>query len=236
MAAEAERQAYQKRPPSREEEGDKAKAAPRLRRLELVRVAAARALVCLVALYGLAKSRTGTHRPKVDTVESVVGRVVGPVYGRFRGTPLVVLVFLNRKVDAMVLELDRKLRSSLKAASSRAYTAAQATPGVAKELLASGAAGAGRSAYVKKVEPMAKNLYLRFGPAVGRLAVSTWRSFNRLPLFPQVAQVAVPAAVHWAEKYNRAVAGTRCIPTIPTKLIAKFFSDRGMEVEVNDAK
>jgi hypothetical protein len=63
-----------------------------------VRIAAARAVVCLVALYGLAKSRAGTHRPKVDTVESVVGRVVGPVYVRFRGTPLVLLVFLDRKV------------------------------------------------------------------------------------------------------------------------------------------
>jgi hypothetical protein len=51
-----------------------------------------------------------------------------------------------------------------------------------------------------------------------------------------VAQVAVPAAVHWAEKYNRAVAGSRCIPRVPTKLIAKFFTDRGMEVEVNDAR
>ncbi|KAM0901503.1 hypothetical protein ACQ4PT_019951 [Festuca glaucescens] len=202
MAAEAERQAHQKPPEqSREEEDDKPKEVPRLRRLELVRIAAARAVVCLVALYGLAKSRAGTHRPKVDTVESVVGRVVGPVYGRFRGTPLVVLVFLDRKVDEMVLKLDRKLRSSLKAASSRAYAAAQATPGVAKELLASGADHASRSAYVKKV-----------------------------------AQVAVPAAVHWAEKYNRAVAGSRCLPRIPTKLIAKFLSDRGVEVEVNDAR
>ncbi|KAK1650135.1 hypothetical protein QYE76_067940 [Lolium multiflorum] len=205
MAAEAESQAHQNpsEPSREEEEDDKPKAVPRprLRRLELVRIAAARAVVCLVALYGLAKSRAGTHRPKVDTVESVVGRVVGPVYARFRGTPLVLLVFLDRKVDEMVLKLDRKLRSSLKAASSRAYAAAQAAPGVAKELLATGADHASRSAYVKKV-----------------------------------AQVAVPAAVHWAEKYNRAVAGSRCIPRVPTKLIAKFFTDRGVEVEVNDAR
>jgi hypothetical protein len=67
-----------------------------------VRIVAARLVVCLVALYGLAKSRAGRHRPKVDTVESVVGRVVGPVYGRFHGAPLAVLVFLDRKVRSAV--------------------------------------------------------------------------------------------------------------------------------------
>jgi hypothetical protein len=51
-----------------------------------------------------------------------------------------------------------------------------------------------------------------------------------LPPFSQVARIVVPTALHWAEKYNRAVARARCFPQIPTKLIAKFFSDRGVDV------
>uniref|UniRef100_A0ACD5YLN6 Uncharacterized protein n=1 Tax=Avena sativa TaxID=4498 RepID=A0ACD5YLN6_AVESA len=228
MEAEAEHQAQEEKlpEPSREEEEDdgKAKELPRLRRLELLRIIAARAVVCLVALYGLAKSRAGAHRPKVDTVESVVGRVVGPVYDRFQDTPLAFLFFLDRKVDEMVHHLDRKLRAVLKAALSQACALARSLLEAAKEFIASGAAGE----YVKKVEPMAKNLYLNYGPAVGRLAVSTRRFFNRLPLFPQVARIAVPIAVPLAEKYNRAVAGR--LPPIPIKFIAKFFSDHGVEV------
>uniref|UniRef100_A0ACD5WY48 Uncharacterized protein n=1 Tax=Avena sativa TaxID=4498 RepID=A0ACD5WY48_AVESA len=201
MAAEADLQAQEKLPepsreedhgkePSREDDDDgKEKALPRLRRLGLVRIVAARAVVCLVALYGLAKSRAGTHRPKVDTVESVVGRVVGPVYTRFQDTPLAFLFFLDRKVDDMVHHLDRKLRSCMKAALLQACAAARAVLEAAKEFIASGAAGD----YVKKV-----------------------------------AQIAVPIALQLAEKYNRAVAGR--LPPIPIKLIAKFFTDHGVEV------
>ena len=67
-----------------------------------MRVAAARAVVCLVALYGLAKSRAGSLRPVVDAVESAAACVVGPVYVRFLGVLLAVLVFLDRKVRSAV--------------------------------------------------------------------------------------------------------------------------------------
>ena len=67
-----------------------------------MRVAAARAVVCLVALYGLAKSRAGSLRPAVDAVESTAACVVGPVYIRFLDVLLAVLVFLDRKVRSAV--------------------------------------------------------------------------------------------------------------------------------------
>lgn len=139
-------------------------------------------------------------------------------------------------------QLDRKLPPTLKAASSLAYTVARDAPQVARELLTeahkSGVAGAGRAAYVK-VEPVARDLYLRYGPATGHLAVSTWMSLNKLPLFPRVAQIAVPTAAHWAEWYNKAIgsaaargyAGAQYLPPIPIKLVAKLFSEGGAAVE-----
>ena len=248
MAAEAEpetqpqQQQQQQTEPSREENKAEAKEPPRLTRLDFARVAAARAVVCLVGLYGLAKSRAGPLRPAVDAAESAVARAVGPVHDRFHETPLALLAFLDRKVDDIVQLLDRKLPPTLKAALSQAYTVARDVPEVARELLTeahkSGVAGAGRAAYVK-VEPVAKDLYLHYGAAAGQLAVSIWRSLNKLPLFPQVAQIAVPTAAHWAERYNKAIgsaasrgySGARYLPPIPTKLIGKLFSEGGAAVE-----
>jgi hypothetical protein len=52
------------------------------------------------------------------------------------------------------------------------------------------------------------------------------------PVFPHVAEIVVPTAAHWADKYNRAVAaaaehgyaGAKYLPAIPTERIAKVFS------------
>jgi hypothetical protein len=83
-----------------------------------------------------------------------------------------------------------------------------------------------------RVAPAARGLYARYEPAAEHLAVSTWRALNGLPVFPQVAQIAVPTAAYWADKYNRVVAaaaergyaGARYLPAIPTERIAKVFA------------
>lgn len=220
--------------------------APKLRYLDFVQVAAAQAVVCLAGLYGLAKDHAGPLRPAVDAVESAVKGVVGPVYARFGGLPLDVLAFVDRKVDDTVHEVDKHLPGALKAASARAYAVARGVPEVARELAAeaqqSGVKGAARAALARaepvardvygRVEPVARDLYVRYEPAAEHLAVSAWRSLNGLPVFPHVAQIVVPTAAHWAEKYNRAVvaaaehgyAGAKYLPAIPTERIAKVFS------------
>jgi len=214
----------QQEPPEPSNEEEKKDAQPSLRWLGLVRLVAAHAVVCLVALYGLAKSRAGHHRPAVDKVESAVARLVGPVYHRFRDTPLALLIFLDHKVDAMLQELGRKLPPRLSAALSQADTVARDVPEVAREFLSkarrSGVWGATCTAYVK-VKPVAKGLYRRCAPVVGQLVMSTCRSIKNQPLFTQAAEIAH----HWAERYNRAIDGSRFLPPIPTKRIAKFFND-----------
>lgn len=151
------------------------------------------------------------------------------------------------RVDGTVQELDKHLPSSLKAASARAYAAAQGVPEAAREITSeaqrSGLSGAARVAYGKvepvakdvlgKIEPAAKDLYTRYEPAAEHLAVSTWRALNGLPLFPHVAQIVVPTAAYWSEKYNSVIAsaaqqgytGARYLPAIPTERIAKVFGE-----------
>jgi len=213
---------------------------PRLRRLEFVHVAAAQAALCVAGLYALARDHAGPLRPGVDAVDSAVRGVAGPVYGRFRDLPLDLLAFVDRKVDGAAQELDQHLPSSLKAASAKAYAVARE---IADEAQRSGVSGAARAVYGKvepvakdaygRIEPAAKDLYVRYEPAAEHLAVSAWRSLNGLPLFPQVAQIAVPTAAYWAEKYNRVIAyaarqefpGARYLPAIPIERIAKVFGE-----------
>jgi hypothetical protein len=230
---------------------------PRLRRLEFVHVAAAQAAVCIAGLYALARDHAGPLRPGVDAVDSAVRSVAGPFYGRFRDLPLDLLSFVDRKVDGTVQELDRHLPSALKAASAKAYVVAQAAPELAREIaneaLRSGVTGAARAVYGKvepvakdaygKIEPVAKDLYVRYEPAAEHLAVSVWLSLNRLPLFPQVAQIVVPTAAYWSEKYNRVIAyaarqglpGARYLPAIPIERIAKVFGEGSPEAESSES-
>nr|CAB3458930.1 unnamed protein product [Digitaria exilis] len=223
-----------------------AKRAPKLRYLEFVHVAAAQAAVCLAGLYGLAKDHAGPLRSGVDSVESAVKGVVGPVYDRFHDVPLGLLAFVDRKVDDTVHEVDKHLPGALKAASTKAYAVARE---LAAEAQQSGVKGAARAALAKvepvakdaygRVEPVAKDLYARYEPAAEHLAVSTWRSLNSLPVFPHVAQIVVPTAAYWADKYNKVIVaaadkgytGAKYLPAIPTEHIAKVFSSPPPEAE-----
>jgi hypothetical protein len=154
-------------------------------------------------------------------------------------------------VDGTVEELDRHLPSTLKSASAKAYVIAQDAAELAREIaneaLRSGVTGAARAVYGKvepaakdaygRIEPAAKDLYVRYEPAAEHLAVSVWRSLNGLPLFPQLAQIAVPTAAYWCEKYNRVIVyaagqgvpGARYLPAIPVERIAKVFGEGSPE-------
>ena len=144
-------------------------------------------------------------------------------------------------------ELDRHLPPTLKAASAKAYDVAREIAGEAQR---SGVTGAARAAYGKvepaakdayygRIEPAAKDLYVRYEPAAEHLAVSVWRSLNGLPLFPQVAQIVVPTAAYWCEKYNRVIAyaaghgvpAARYLPAIPVERIAKVFGEEAESSE-----
>nr|BAJ95174.1 predicted protein [Hordeum vulgare subsp. vulgare] len=216
---------------------------PRLRRLGFVHVAAAQAAVCIAGLYALARDHSGPLRPGVDAVESAVRGVAG----RFHGVPFDVLAFVDRKVDGTVQELNRHLPPAVKSASAQACHAVHAVPELTREIASearrSGVKGAAKDVY-GMVEPVAKDLYVRYEPAAEHLAVSAWRSLNGLPLFQQVAQIVVPTAAYWCEKYNRVIAfaagrgfpGARFLPGIPIERIAKAFGASSAGDRSPDAK
>ncbi|KAL9235024.1 hypothetical protein vseg_009825 [Gypsophila vaccaria] len=210
----------------------------RLKYLEFVHIVTLHAIICFSNIYGYAKDKSGPLRPSVESVEGAVKQVVSPVYDRFHAVPLELLKFFDRKVDESVIKLEPCVPSLVKQVSSQAYCAAQKAPEVARDVasevqragVVDTASGIAKNVYTK-YEPTAKDLYNKYEPVAEQYAVSAWRSLNRLPLFPKVANVLVPTASFCSEKYNQTVMvgaekGYRVanyLPLVPTKKIAKVF-------------
>ena len=84
-----------------------------------------------------------------------------------------------------------------------------------------------------KYEPTAKQLYINYEHVAEKYAMSTWKSANKLPLFPLVAQIAVPTAAYVIEKYNVIVCYSaekgyqvaQFLPLVPLDKIAKVFDE-----------
>ncbi|XP_010921816.1 stress-related protein [Elaeis guineensis] len=213
---------------------------PKLKYLDFVHVAAMQAVMHLASLYDFAKENSGPLKSGVHTVEGTVKTVIGPVYDKFHDVPLELLKYVDRKVDDSIQELEQHVPTRVKSASAQAYTAAQRAPDVARsvvgEVQRSGvlatAAGMARAA-CKRYEPVAWELYKKCEPVAEKYAVAAWLSLNRLPLFPQVAQIVVPTAAYWSDKYNRAVGSAaergyalaQYMPLVPTERIAKVFGN-----------
>ncbi|XP_059439274.1 stress-related protein-like isoform X2 [Corylus avellana] len=212
----------------------------RLKYLDFVQVAVIYSVVCFSTLYDYAKESSGPLKSGVHAIEGTVKTVIGPVYERFHDVPFDLLMFVDRKVDESMREVDRHVPSLVKQASSQALTVAHKAPEVARAV-ASKMQRAGvvdtaksitRTAYTK-CEPTAKELYASYEPVAEKYAVTAWRSLNRLPMFPQVAQIAIPTAGYWTDKYNQAVcysaergyAVAEYLPLIPKEKIAKVFEE-----------
>ncbi|CAA2992360.1 Hypothetical predicted protein [Olea europaea subsp. europaea] len=176
----------------------------RMKRLEFVQVAAFDAVSFAAKVYNYTKDKSGPLKPGIQTVEGTVKTVVGPVYDRYHGVPVEFLKFVDRKVDESMNMVQSHVPAVLKQVSTQAFSTAQKAPVAARSVMT----------------------------VAEHLAVSTWCSLNRLPLFPQVAKVVVPTASYYTEKYNQSVQlsaenGYKVasyLPLVPTEKIAKAFS------------
>ncbi|CAA6669094.1 unnamed protein product [Spirodela intermedia] len=210
----------------------------KLKHLEFFHLAAIQVVVCLLRLYGFAKENSGPLKPGVQAVEGTVMTVVGPVYDRFHDVPYEILRFIDRKVDESMSGLERFVPTTVKNVSTQAYTAAQKAPEVARSIAGDvqragvlPTATALAKDVVARCEPTAKKLYATYEPVAEHYAVAAWHTLNRLPLFPQVAQVVVPTVAHWTDKYNAAVtyaaengyAAAAYLPHVPTERISKIY-------------
>ncbi|KAL3328730.1 hypothetical protein AABB24_036048 [Solanum stoloniferum] len=210
----------------------------KLKYLDFVQVAAIYVIVCFSTLYEYGKENAGPLKPGVQAVEATVKTVIGPVYEKFHNVPFNLLKFIDLKVADLMTEVESHVPSLLKQTSSKALLVAQKAPELARDLagevqhdgLVDTASNVAITLYTK-YEPTVKELYAKYEPVAEKNAVLAWRSLNKLPLFPQVAQILVPTAAYWSEKYNQAVtyasengyAVAHYFPIIPVEKIAKVF-------------
>ena len=206
-----------------------------LKYLDFVRSAAIQAVICFSSLYSYAKDNAGPVKSGVESVEGTVKTVVGPVVNKFHNVPLDLLAFADRKVEEAVNLLEHHVPERVKEVYASAQKAPEIVRSVAGEVQKAGvvgtAVGIARSVY-GKYEPAAKEMYAKYEPVAERYAVTAWRSLNQMPVFPQVAQIVIPTAACWTEKYNQAVCYgaergftvSAYLPIVPTEKIAKVFA------------
>ncbi|KAK1437236.1 hypothetical protein QVD17_03025 [Tagetes erecta] len=227
----AESQANQTNEPLAQKDGGE----KHLKYLGFVQTTVIYFVVWLSAVYKYAMENAGSLKPHAQTVENIVTTVVGPIYRKFEGVPLEILIFLDIKVGEALTALNRHGPSVIKQVSNHVKYAASNLPEVSRKLASMAlntAAKTGNALYIK-YEPTIKELYITYEPVVERHAVSAWRSMHKLPLFPQIAQIAVPAGAFLLAKYNYIVCYTaekgyivaQYLPLVPIDKIAKVFED-----------
>lgn len=168
-----------------------------LKHLGFMRMAAVQALVCVSNLYEYAKQNSGPLRSTVGTVEGAVTTVVGPVYEKFKGVPDHLLGFLDEKVDDVSHKFDERAPPAAKHAVGHAqsliHKAAQKFQKLISEARNNGARGALHYAASEY-----KQLVLTS-------SVILWVKLNHHHSFHSVAEMAIPTAACWSDKYNHIV-------------------------------
>ncbi|EEF47471.1 REF/SRPP-like protein At1g67360 [Ricinus communis] len=194
-----------------------------LKHLGFVRMVAVQTLVCVSNLYDYAKQNSGPLRSTVGTVETAVTTVVGPVYQKFKDLPDHLLVFVDNKVDEGTQKFDKHAPPVAKQVASQAQTLMQVALQKVQELVNEARVGGARAA-VHFAAKESKHLALT-------QSVKVWIKLNQFPAVHTVADMAVPTAAHWSEKYNHVIKDMTqkghtlfgYLPLVPVDEIAKAF-------------
>ncbi|GKC04533.1 REF/SRPP-like protein [Tanacetum coccineum] len=142
------------------------------------------------------------------------------------------------KVDESVTKFDSRVPPFVKQVSTTTKSLSTKASEVKSAGVVETASGLAKTAYTK-LEPTAKGLYTKYEPVAEQYAASAWHSLNQLPYFPQVANVVVPKAAYFSEKYNQTVQETAekgykvssYLPLVPTERIAKVFNSAEPQAE-----
>ncbi|XP_044490654.1 REF/SRPP-like protein At1g67360 [Mangifera indica] len=204
-----------------------------LKHLGFVRTAAIQALMCVSSLYDYAKSNSGPLRSAVGTVESAVTTVVGPVYDKFKGVPDHLLVFLDKKADEASHKFDKHAPPVAKHVVSHVHILIEMASQKAQKFVSEAQTGGPRAA-----------LHYTAGECKHFVLTSSakaWHKLNRYAIFHTVAEITVPTAAHWSDKYNHVVLDLNnkgypvvgYLPAVPIDEIAKAFKQTEAEKKVN---
>uniref|UniRef100_A0A2P2IZ93 REF/SRPP-like protein At1g67360 n=1 Tax=Rhizophora mucronata TaxID=61149 RepID=A0A2P2IZ93_RHIMU len=202
-----------------------------LKHLGFVRIAAIHALACMSSLYEYAKQNSGPLRSVVGTVEGAVTTVVGPVCQKFKGAPDDLLVFLDKKVDEATIKFDEHAPPLAKQVVGQTRCFVEKASHKGQELVNDARTGGPRAA-MHHVVSESKHFALC-------QSVKIWTKLDQYPAVHTVAEVAIPTAAHWSEKYNHFVQDMTqkgytvfgYVPLVPLDEISKSFKQGEAEKE-----
>ncbi|TKY47766.1 REF/SRPP protein [Spatholobus suberectus] len=206
-----------------------------LKHLGFVRIAAIRTFVFVSNLYEYAKQNSGPLRSAVGTVESTVTTVLGPVYNKFKGVPDDILVFVDNKVEEATHKFDEHAPPFAKHLADGAKCLIQKVTHEAGKVASEAQSGGPRAA-VHYVATESKHFLLIS-------SVKLWAGLNHYPPVHAWAEMAVPTAAHWSEKYNHVIkvmtekgySFVGYLPLIPIDEIAKAFKQGEANVKEDEA-
>eukprot|EP00475_Leptophrys_vorax_P000146 TRINITY_DN10083_c0_g1_i1.p1 TRINITY_DN10083_c0_g1~~TRINITY_DN10083_c0_g1_i1.p1 ORF type:complete len:235 (-),score=13.98 TRINITY_DN10083_c0_g1_i1:282-986(-) len=165
-----------------------------LKHLEFVRHYVINLYIVLFKLYEQAKENSGTLRPGIDRVESVVRTVVGPVLTKVEGKPDELFRFADEKVDVAFQYVDAHIPKDL---ANRATDFVRSVPVRAKEAI--------HDYQEKGAYGTAKSYYDSVEPVVAAYVVFLWRLSLSTPIVAQAIVAAYPHFFALAGKYNTLV-------------------------------
>ncbi|XP_050206592.1 REF/SRPP-like protein At1g67360 [Mercurialis annua] len=204
-----------------------------LKHLGLVRMAALQSLIYVSNFYDYAKKNSGPLRSTVGTVERAVTSVVSPVYNKFKDLPDDLLVFADKKVDEGADKFDKHAPPLAKQVAGQVHSLIQITVQKVQEFVNEARVG-GPCAAVHYAAKEYKHFALT-------QSVNIWIKLNQFPIIHTVADMAVPTAAHWSEKYNHTlkvmtqkgfpIVGH--LPLVPVDEISKAFK-QGKAVEAGE--
>ncbi|XP_040963939.1 stress-related protein [Gossypium hirsutum] len=213
----------------------------KLKHLYFVQVASIYTVVCVSRMHEYTKENSSALKSRVQIVEEIVKTIIGLFNDKFRNVLFELFKIFYRKVDKLLSPFECHVPSVVKHASSQARTVASK---VQQVRVVDAAKSITRNVYTR-YGPTTKEMYDKYEVVAKQYAVFTWRTLNRLSLFPQMAHLVVPTNAYWLKKYNQVVQqfGEKwCVvaaylPLGPNDIITKVFMDnRGAPIISSNGK
>ncbi|XP_077250345.1 rubber elongation factor protein (REF) [Tasmannia lanceolata] len=195
-----------------------------LKHLGFIKIAAINAFIFVINLYEYAKERSGPLRSGVSAVDSTITTIVGPVWEKFGALAEDLLVFVDNEVDKAGKKFEQQVPALLKNGITQTQSVVQRALQLAHEL-----ASKARTGSVSEVANT--NEVIKCKQIAERQLLKLWFALDQVTLFHMAAEMAVPTAARWLDKYNHLVTDMSqkgfpiftYLPLIPLDRIAKKF-------------
>uniref|UniRef100_A0A7N0TX29 REF/SRPP-like protein n=1 Tax=Kalanchoe fedtschenkoi TaxID=63787 RepID=A0A7N0TX29_KALFE len=192
-----------------------------LKHLGFVRIAAIQAAVLASSLYDYVKRNAGPLRSVVGSVEGTAKSVVVPIWDKYKNLPDGLLLFADQKVDDAMGQFDKHAPSLAKKVAHEAHALLDAAAEKGQKLLSEVETKGPVTGFhyaVSEFKHTAISLI-----AIVYVAVDGFKPFHTL------ADMVVPTAAHWSEKYNKLIINMSMkghkifsyLPQIPTDEISQ---------------